>query len=335
MEIETPGALLAARHELPAVDARSVLEAGLAVDADLEARVLLTVAALVCSPSVHNTQPWSLRFLDASSFEVLADPTRGLPCLDLRRRQLGISLGCALQGLQVGARAAGLRAAVTTYPDGPAGPAFRVVLSPGAPPSSTEVALAAALVARRSYRGLLSATVVPLETVRALVEAARPCSARILDTVPALRLLGRVTAMARWAQEQDPELVAARAAWTRGQPTGSDVVPERSVANLVPRQPADLGEEPPPLAVVLSTVDDGPRAWLDVGRALHRMLLVAWQSGVVGCPVEAAVEVPVARAELARALQIAGHPQIVLRLGIAAEQLPPTTGRRSLALLAR
>ena len=53
------------------------------------------------APSVHNTQPWSLRLTKEGGLDIFADRARQLAVLDPTSRQLTISCGCALLNARV------------------------------------------------------------------------------------------------------------------------------------------------------------------------------------------------------------------------------------------
>jgi hypothetical protein len=100
------------------------------------------VRAAILSSNAFNTQPWLFR-VTPERIDIFADETRHLGAFDPFRRELHISLGCALENLCLGARAAGYGASV----DLPSGvlrvlpqPAPRVaasvVLHPAAPTRS-------------------------------------------------------------------------------------------------------------------------------------------------------------------------------------------------------
>ena len=47
------------------------------------------------APSTHNSQPW--RFVvEGGAIDVFADPARALPAADRDRREMYLSVGCAL-----------------------------------------------------------------------------------------------------------------------------------------------------------------------------------------------------------------------------------------------
>jgi hypothetical protein len=72
----------------------------------------------------------------------------------------------------------------------------------------------------------------------------------------------------------------------------------------------------PDLAVVSTPADDAG-AWLATGRALARLTLEAQAAGRASAYMNQPCELPVARGQLAQSLGIAGHPQLVLRYGLA------------------
>ena len=67
------------------------------------------------APSSHNSQPW--RFvLERDAIDVFADLARWLPAADRDRRELYLSLGCALETLLIAADHAGFGSAVKLFP---------------------------------------------------------------------------------------------------------------------------------------------------------------------------------------------------------------------------
>lgn len=89
------------------------------------------VRAAILASSAHNTQPW--RFcLGPGRIDLFADLNRNLGTFDLLRRELYISLGCALENLLLAAEANGFTSSLAVVPD-PADTAHaaRVDLRPG------------------------------------------------------------------------------------------------------------------------------------------------------------------------------------------------------------
>lgn len=58
--------------------------------------------AAVLAPSAHNTQPWLFR-VAPSRIDLFADPARNIGTMDPLRRELQISLGCALENVVLAA----------------------------------------------------------------------------------------------------------------------------------------------------------------------------------------------------------------------------------------
>ena len=94
------------------------------------------VRAAVLAANAHNTQPWRFR-LYPGRIDLYAVPDRTTGTMDQLRREMYISLGCALENLTLAAEAAGLAPSVQVAPD-PADPtlAASVRLGAGAPVDS-------------------------------------------------------------------------------------------------------------------------------------------------------------------------------------------------------
>ena len=81
--------------------------------------------------------------------------------------------------------------------------------------------------------------------------------------------------------------------------------------------------------MLLGTGEDRPRAWLAAGQALALMLLAATAEGGRAAFLNQPVEVPALRPRLRAAAGLEGVPQLLLRLGRAAEA--PASARRDAA----
>lgn len=73
------------------------------------------VRSAILAANAHDTQPW--RFCaGADRIDILADHARNLGAMDAMRREMHISLGCALENAVIAARAAGYAAEVRVNP---------------------------------------------------------------------------------------------------------------------------------------------------------------------------------------------------------------------------
>ena len=71
----------------------------------------------VLAPSSHNSQPWRFSIRDEEIW-IFADKSKWLKVADADERELHISLGCALENLQIAAQYFGYAPTVTYFPDG-------------------------------------------------------------------------------------------------------------------------------------------------------------------------------------------------------------------------
>jgi hypothetical protein len=86
---------------------------------------------------------------------------------------------------------------------------------------------------------------------------------------------------------------------------------------------------------MLGTANDDRGAWLDVGRALGRLLLRATVAGLAASPLTQALDWPATRQQLRSRLSLVGHPQMLLRLGYPAATAGAVSGRRPVSEVLR
>jgi nitroreductase len=126
------------------------------------------VRAAVLAASAHNTQPWLFR-ITTNRVDLYAVTARNIGTIDSLRREMYISLGCALENLVLAADAHGLRSSVQLVPDpGDATFAARIDLAAGAPRTSP------------LYKA------IPIRHTNRAAYAARPVGAPSLSAMEAL-----------------------------------------------------------------------------------------------------------------------------------------------------
>ncbi|MBN1092560.1 nitroreductase family protein [Blastococcus sp. TML/M2B] len=303
------------------------------------------VEAATRAPSIHNTQPW--RFTaTADQLDVFLDPGRALPVLDPTGRQQVISCGIAVEFAVVALAAAGWLSEVELLPDDDADHLATVRVIGPIVATDEDSALAASIARRHTVRDPFQPRVVPVDLLdRLQAEAAafgtwfKPVT-RSEEEVATVFLIDRAEEM----EQGDPAYLAELQQWVRTDPAAVDGVPVGAVPAEDPHgrpsnwsirdfvvgtrsagegAPVDADAPPPeverPTVVLMGTDGDDRYAWLQAGRALARVLLVATAAGVAASPLTQALDWPATRTRLRARLSLVGHPQMLLRMGYPRE----------------
>lgn len=297
---------------------------------------VLTEAA-VHAPSSHNTQPW-LFGLEDDTISLHADRTRALPVNDPQDRELTISCGAALFNLELAAAGHGLEPAVTLLPD-PTDPDLlaRVTVHRGVDDGrrADDPVLAEAIGRRRSTRAPFTSS-TPVDGLAEALASAADQHEVLLHLDVDRAALGQLVVEGDRAQFADPRWRRELASWMHPRRRGDGLaVPEivglatRAVVCLV-----DLGASTAstdselvtaaPTVAIVATTHDGPGAWIEAGRALQHLLLVATTYGASAGYLNQPCQVSELRPRLQALLPGREFPQVVARLGIA-----PTSRHRS------
>jgi nitroreductase len=315
------------------------------------------------APSHHNAQPWAFRVLPGA-VEIHADRSRRLTVADPDDRQLFVGVGAAVYGVRLALAVLGLRPVVRLARDD-ARPdlAATVMASEQADPDQAAEPAEAADPADVAEAARQHAELGRRQTVRGPFTDDPPPSPLLAELT---REVDQEGAALYWAVEEESQrdLAALVAAANREQRANPDLRAElvRSVGPAAARRRAgipltslgraaaptgtevgfqmrdfsagdpDLGApthraEAHPGIAVLHTHTDERTDWLRAGQAMHRLLLAASAAGFQASFLNQPLEVPRLREELRHALDLPGHPQVVLRLGRPREALPPPTPR--------
>ena len=94
-------------------------------------KLMFLLRYAILAPSSHNSQPWKFE-IQENAIRVFADDDRWLRVADPDKRELFISLGCALENLLIAAEHFGYQHQVADFPEGDNGPAAVITLNPNA-----------------------------------------------------------------------------------------------------------------------------------------------------------------------------------------------------------
>jgi hypothetical protein len=314
---------------------------------DAAARLGFALRYAVLAPSGHNTQPWLFRQA-GEALELRADRSRRLPVVDPEDRALVISCGAALALLLLALRRFGHAGAVEILPDPDL--LARIALGPALAPTPEELRLFVAIPHRHSARGDHAPDPLPAALAPALrrIAAAHAVELALVEDPAAREAIAGLVEEGDRAQFADPAFRGELADWVRAQALGArDGMSGRGFGAPDLASPffalavrhldmgASIGAKDharaaaAPALMLLGTGEDRPRAWLAAGQALALMLLAATAEGVRAAFLNQPVEVPALRPRLRAAAGLEGVPQLLLRLGRAAEA--PASARRDAA----
>jgi len=283
----------------------------------------------VLAPSSHNTQPWRFR-LRGETLELHADPTRWLRVADADRRELHLSVGCALENLLVAAERFGVGVEVAYFPEGEASElAARIVPARGAAPGLQRPrALFQAIAARHTNHRTYDGRPLAPEHWRGLQEiAVEPgIEAHITDDTGVHRSVDELVVRADALQFADPAWRQELAYWLGQGVFGTGWVTSKlaqlavgylDLAKGTARKDTERLDSASALGLV-SVERPSRTAQVQAGQAFERLFLQATALGVRLQPMNQVLQVPEIKRELAALVPARwDEPQITFRLGYA------------------
>jgi len=304
---------------------------------DLQHLMRSLIPYALLAPSSHNSEPWKFRVGNAH-VDVFADSARWLRIADADRREMYLSLGCALENLLVSAEHFGLRYELMFQPGvGASDWVARVNFARGRH-RSRPPELFDAIPVRRTNRRLYTGAAVPEGVLSRLRECVKEDGVRLWTSADPIvqSRLARLVMDADRIEYANPEFRRELGDWVgRGafrtprplRPLARVAVTHIDRGRAIGRRDAALVHSSGAVAVVLAS-SDSPETQIRAGMALQRVWLLATSLGVAMQPMSAPLEIPQLRSELSQSINAVGaRPVHLFRLGFARSEKRPTPRR--------
>jgi nitroreductase len=301
----------------------------------IERQLRFLVRYAILAPSTRNTQPW--RFVvTTSTVRLLADLEREQAVADPRRRELYISLGCALENLLVAGEHFGLRHEVRYFPEpGNEQLVAGVAFEPGEMQSPARAGIPLDAIARRYNDNGVYRPAALTDDMRRKLEACRLESELRLDLTDDHlfhRWVEQLTQEADRLEFADPgfreELGCRIREGAFGLPKvlsrlGSLAVSRLDLGDAVSRQDQKIVDSAPLLGLI-SASGDTHLAQVRSGQLFERLWLTATAMGVSVHPMSQTMRHPDIRSAMAELIPARGWvPQHLFRVGYSLRQGDP------------
>lgn len=292
-------------------------------DAPLPERARFLLQYAILAPSSHNSQPWGF-VIEDDKIEVHADETRWLDAADQDKRELYISLGCAVENLCIAAEQFGLDYKIAYHDDPP--PVIITLQSDRSNLFDLRSELFTQITERSTNHHLFrneSLSESIREKLRNYV-AEDAVTFELVDDPERKGSIAELQAEADRLQMDNPEyrkelgywigIGTLGASWLKAR-IGQAVVTHFDIGDREAKKNSKLIQSSPAVGV-LTSESDAPSARLKTGRVFERIALAATAEGVAVHPMSQILERPEMREELAVLIDGDGElPQHLFRLG--------------------
>jgi len=289
----------------------NVLESDYPSNSSSEERMTYLLNYAILAPSIYNSQPWKF---NVSNDEILvfADQSRWPRVADKDRRELYMSLGCAIENLVIAAEHFGYNCSVSYFP-GEKDLAAAISLTPQSEVGSySRPDLFEAITTRRTNRQPYESRTISRQDLDALNKTGSNSDVSIIltDDLDTKERLRNLVIEADRVLYSDINFKSELGHWlSQGVmgPTGigAKIAQMKMVfLNEGPeqiRKDADLINSTPSIGFI-STRNNDSISDLKAGRALERLWLAATARGISLQPMSQALEVPETKEELAELL---------------------------------
>lgn len=321
-------------------DAWGVSEDDFPRGSPIAAQLGFLVRYAILAPSVRNTQPWAFS-VKGNRVHLIADLRKAQPVADPDRRELYISLGCALENLLVAGEHFGFGHVIAYFPErGAPDLVATVTFEPGGTPSRARAgATLASILKRQNDDGLFRPAPVPERLQMRLLACCADADIQILltDDRPFRNWIDALTHEADRAELANPRFRKELEYWIGQGVFGSPPSRERlrhaantrpELAEHVARRDHAILESATLLGLICAR-GDSPVLHVRVGQLFERVWLTATALGVSINPMSQTMRHPQLRDAVAELLPSRGWmPHHLFRLGIGSRTAGQRTPRR-------
>jgi len=307
---------------------------------NIETQLGFLLRYAILAPSTKNSQPWAFS-VRGNRIHLLADTSRGQVVADPDRRELHISLGCALENLLVAAEHFGFDHGVSYFPE-PASPDLVATIyfaSAGRPSQARAGATLEAILRRHNDNSIFRSSAVPehLHARLAGCCAEDDLQLHLTDDRHFRRWIEALTVEADRIEFADPAFRTELAHWIGkgvfGHPPliarlGRLVVSRANLGEAVARQDLEIVESAALLGLICAT-GDSHVAHVRTGQLFERLWLTATNLGLSVHPMSQTMRRPELRAAVRELLPSQGWtPQHLFRVGFSSTPDEHHTPRR-------
>ena len=303
-----------------------------------EDRLRFLIRFAVLAPSSHNSQPWKFKVGD-KGIMVGPEMRRALPISDTNNRQLYISLGCAIENLLVAADYYGFATQINYQDDRAVISLQRIKQESSQDKNHLIFSIPKSHTNRNPYDDrtpddLFRAWIKTLANDEMRVDCITDQNVKnkIADVVIAAGIAamdngGFRKELSRYVKPNITKAKIGMPAFGMGIPTPISLIAPLmlkllNMNKLTRKQDEKLLKEQTPVFVIISTKEDGPKAWMRAGQTYERVALKAEQQNTNTAPIAAPIQIGEYYKELQRILQISFRPQVFFRLGCASRSTP-------------
>lgn len=293
------------------------------------------VEAAILAPSSHNTQPWLFRITD-SEIDVYADETRWLKVADASKRELFISIGCAIENLVISAGHHGYRTEVRYFPN-PENETLAATVAFEHTDGQTDDLFEAIPLRHTNHKEYRPNPIVPEDRMRLENSFQEEgVGLYLTDDADIKRRVEELVVLADSLQFSDPEFREELGYWIGEGVFGAPwliakisqfAVTHLNLGNSTARKDTEVLMSSPLLGIICSETDDRTTQ-VRTGRAFERVYLKATLMGLSLQPMSQIVEIPKIRDEISKLVPVPGAiAQQPFRLGFADPETKRTPRR--------
>jgi len=308
--------------------------------APIETQLRFLLRYAILAPSTKNSQPWAFS-VQGNRVHLVADLRRGQQIADPNRRELYISVGCALENLLVAAEHFGFRHGVSYFPEsGDDELVVTVLFAPGGVPSHARAgATLSAILRRHNDNSVFRDVPVSDELRRRLMACCVEPELRVnlTDDRHFRRWIDALTLEADRVEFANPAFRKELGYWIGQGVFGAP--PLMAGLGRLAVSKIDLGEtvaeqdhailESAALLGLITAAGDSHLAHVRTGQLFERLWLTATAMGVSVHPMSQTMRRPELRSAVAELLPSPGWiPQHLFRVGYSARGEEHHTPRR-------